>query len=1169
MPNRNSNSILTDLESFSEKFNELNLVSQAHARAILSENSDPEYSWPNFNKNIDQRLYYAANYQILGGLSLLDYGEHQNEAKSYLKQGAESLEYLYRYLRIDDEIRINILIKSIFAYYISGNYAQAYVLTKELEQEELNSIPILNLISTFLKKDLKKARFMTLDLLTEEKYDDEKLTSELLKGKICKEDAISEVLTFSTFKAVSYFLEYIKTGVPQLFDDSKTIIDTSLRLAQEFNLVDLWWLIYCFSYILDEFNDRNLWVNLKPFKDKNNLIKRYIKSYLRHEPPIIELWPSQIDSLPFIIDDDNRSFCLKMPTSAGKTQIAELTILKYLLETEDEDKKCVYIAPFRSLAAQVEKNLQQSLGSIGYKVSEIYGGFDLNPVDDLLIEESRILVMTPEKFDAIIRYMPKIKGKLGLIVIDEGHIIDPNQRGLKFEFFLQRLLSFYKDKDCRFLFISAVLPNAKDFAKWITGSSDQLVESNWKPSRLMIGRLVWDGNSVAINYTHENQIPFEQECSISNFIERYSCKDLPGIRKIKPYPKNAKECLAYSAIRFAQKGTTLIFAGKKNEVEPFGEVIIDAINFHKAIKKTIGEEFGLIKPGNQHLIDRCKDIIKSELGTDSILINFLNHGFVVHHRGLPHKVRIALEDLVRSNAVPLIIATSTLAEGVNLPIKTVLVKSLYHGNQNAIDPLKFWNICGRAGRAGKENEGQILFLIDETEKIQKQRRKISLINKLTDNLAVSNVISVIYKLLLTVVKKWEKTHPKVDVAELCIYLANQSNDWISENPHQIVRDLMDTLDSHLLALSEESNMRMTNPDDLEKIMERSLLYIQMENHPTAIIDKDLANKMLSARLNYIHSRYPNRYTRRSFYKLGMKLSDCDIIEDNWEELYGFFTIAKMWDELTNNNRINLLVEISEFLFNLSDIIGKRELPLQWKNILSLWLDGYSTVEMVENEEIRSYTDDPAKLREFIEDFFVYSLSWGFNSVLNYFSMFDNTELPTICSYFPSMIKNGVIDPKAVCILPYVNQEREKSLKLAVFCPLSYEKPKNTVKWFKNLTKDDLINQNIESTEIEEIIDLKNRFSESGSHEKLYRFCFYSNNNIINSLECGDKVLLVRDSEIDLRTIQVFTLEGKLIKTLTMREYPPKWIFQINIVNSEIDEIDEKEGNIYISIIAEM
>src|SRR5205823_5480701 len=98
--------------------------------------------------------------------------------------------------------------------------------------------------------------------------------------------------------------------------------------------------------------------------------------------PVVELWPSQQKALPVIADASRPDFCLKMPTSSGKTRVAELTVLRFLLDhPRDTDAKCIYLAPFRSLAVEVEQTLRRSLGTLGVVVSQIYGGFEFNPAD--------------------------------------------------------------------------------------------------------------------------------------------------------------------------------------------------------------------------------------------------------------------------------------------------------------------------------------------------------------------------------------------------------------------------------------------------------------------------------------------------------------------------------------------------------------------------------------------------------------------------------------------------------------------------------------------------------------------------------------------------------------------------------------------------------------------
>ena len=119
------------------------------------------------------------------------------------------------------------------------------------------------------------------------------------------------------------------------------------------------------------------------------MIKRYIQSNLIKETPIVNLWPSQIKALQWILRKDKPSFGVHMPTSAGKTKIAELTILKTILDSQNDSAKCIYIAPYRSLAIEIEHALRSGLGPLGIRVSEIYGGFDMSYAEQRLIDETK------------------------------------------------------------------------------------------------------------------------------------------------------------------------------------------------------------------------------------------------------------------------------------------------------------------------------------------------------------------------------------------------------------------------------------------------------------------------------------------------------------------------------------------------------------------------------------------------------------------------------------------------------------------------------------------------------------------------------------------------------------------------------------------------------------
>ena len=457
MNTKNTDTALKKLQKLSKQSIVLRFQAQAHARAILRSLKAPEEDWPSFNKNLDIQLYYAANYQIWKALNLFEVSENKEEAKDYLLKGAETLEFLYKDSSLNSPIRNEELFKATLAYYISGHHARSYVMMKEI-MNNINNLPnYLYLLTAILKKDLKCARKITLEAFNENTFSDENITNKLTQGIIEDEEAISRIIYYSMCKAVSFYLEYIKTGNNKILKKAFSIIHSISSISKDCHFIDWWWWSFCLRFFLEEYNNTNLWTQIQSFaenEENENIVKQYIRTGLRQTPPIIELWPSQVHSIPMINDLNRRHFCLKMPTSAGKTKIGELTILRFFLDSlNDPDKKCVYIAPFRSLAVEIEKTLRKSFAFLNLRISEIYGGFELTPSERTLIQETQILVVTPEKFDAILRYMPEIEDNIGLIIIDEGHIIDPNERGLRFEFFLNRLIQRYKNKDCRFLFI--------------------------------------------------------------------------------------------------------------------------------------------------------------------------------------------------------------------------------------------------------------------------------------------------------------------------------------------------------------------------------------------------------------------------------------------------------------------------------------------------------------------------------------------------------------------------------------------------------------------------------------------------------------------------------------------------------------------------------------------
>ena len=437
----------------------------------------------------------------------------------------------------------------------------------------------------------------------------------------------------------------------------------------------------------------------------------------------------------------------------------------------------------------------------------------------------------------------------------------------------------------------------------------------------------------------------------------------------------------------------------------------------------------------------------------------------------------------------------------------------------------------------------------------------------------STVTSATRLLLQMIMREWRETHPQVDVAELCVHLANNSYDWVTQESRDAIRFWIDILDGHLLAISEEFDIDPTSPDRLQEILEGSLLFIQLRNNPNALISIDLATEILRSRIRYIRSRHPQPIKRRRLYKLGMVLSDCETIETRADELYQMFNEANSWDGWEDEQRFDLLLRISRFVLELNEIRPK-ELPEQWHKILSLWLKGISTIEMVEDNEINSFTSDSTELSLFIEDICGYRLPWGVNSILSYLTMFAEEQgeiLPLICSYFSGMFKYGVNNPIAVCILPYLDRIRELALIVSNICPYSIENPEKIISWFKNLIEKDLTEKGIEHAVAERIISVRDSYLSFGLQDisqgrSMTIKVILRDREIIKEINIGDRVIVVPYSKLSEEHFKIFTLDGKEIVGFQRVNTIHQWWNELHLVDSVITNIQElMDGSYEVSI----
>jgi len=1160
MEREQAEQVLAEIQELTSDRRFRNFVAQAHSRAVLQRLGADPAQWPRYAPALDENLLYTAHLLFWQGLQLKTVPDFRFDGDDLIKQGAEILEFLYYEPSLETPEHIEQLFSAALGYYIAGHYARAYVLMKDLGDSD--TLPQeLKLLRRLFIKDLIGLRGLVFQFLGDERYSDTVIVAALRAGDITEDEALDRILRASMNRAFSYFIEFPKSGRRAHIEQAKEILNEAIELAEKVRFVYWWWLFYCARHLFDEFDANSLWTQLGPLQDDDpggRFVEPYVRTSYHRDPPVVELWRSQTAALLLVNEAERRSYCLKMPTSAGKTRVAELAILRFLLDHwDDPETKCIYIAPFRSLAVELESNLRQSFHPLGIRVSELYGGFELSPIERLLMEQTRIVVATPEKIDAFLRYTPEIADQVRLVVIDEGHIISPTERGVRFEFFLHRLITRFANRNVRFLFLSAVLPNIDQFAAWITGDPDNVIRSDWRPSRLMLGELRWSGHVASIDYTHSGYEPLEHECYVSRFIQPLDGEQLHGTRRRNPFPHDMQEVIADAALRFAQQDMTLVFVAQKRWVEPFGRRLLKAIQIKDTVAQHDGERFRLpTSAEGRELLRECIALVKETMGNDADMINFLDAGFIVHHGDLPQRLRIKIEQLVRHQVVRLVVATTTLAQGVNFPIRTVIVHSLWHGYRQPLSPINFWNICGRAGRGMKENEGQVLFTVDLTWDRRRRRKEEQIRQEMIAGYHTHQVVSALRQVLHYIVQQWQRTHPAVNVAELCQLLAKNNFDWVTPADREKVAAWLDFLDAQLIALTEEQDAEEITPDDLQTLLRRSLLILQLESEPEGVLTAELANGLLYARLQSIHRRFPMRDQRQRFYRLGFPLSDCEQVEENNDNLLRAFLTTEDYYRWDSETRCNFLASVLEFLFGLQELRPRESsLPKNlkenwkqvWRPLLKLWLQGYTPNEMVEEANVAKVTNSPAEVSLLIDDLFGYRAPWGLNALSVYLQEIaaeTGQEIPAVTNYFSALLKYGVHSPAASSLLAFGLESRKLALRLAEECPSEAMDPSDLLLfWFMELTKQELTSFGFAQDEITNIIGAQHearRITQTAPRQRQsWTISTTVPGQTIGELREGDALVLQTQPDIGNRAFALHTLWGDSLGTFESPDKIPE------------------------------
>lgn len=531
-----------------------NLVTQADARRILQEVKEIPGNYPNFDPALTEKATHIAYALLSCGCSLVENKDSAaSEGLAVLERAGKVLSDVYKYNFDEMETKNYNLLISGMALYAAKQYSRAFIVLNDIDADFI----VGQMAIHFIKKDFEALSRSASSIFFGQ-------PPEVLDIQSFDEWVISHEVAHCFLIVI----DFIQTGNQEDYEIINDILVKLLTLTLDSNLTLYWLIIRLLKIIFSTFQEASLWSVLPPLLPEKHITENYIRLLSGFKPPVTELWPSQISALSLAVGA-NEGAVINLRTSGGKTRVAELAILNTL--STHTMSKVLYLAPFRSLAFEIEQSLSKTFNPLGIIVSQLYGGATANITDFELIKESQIIIATPEKAKALIRCGSGLETEIKLIVVDEGHLFGAEERHIKNEVFLTHINEFASRNQIRMLLLSAVLPNANELAQWIAADSDLVVKSEWKPALERLGLLLWNGDHVRLEWKSDGE-PFNP-----NFIQQ---AHLGFGRRKNLFPNNKQEAVAATAVRLAQTGTVMIYSARANSINGLAENVLAALGEH-------------------------------------------------------------------------------------------------------------------------------------------------------------------------------------------------------------------------------------------------------------------------------------------------------------------------------------------------------------------------------------------------------------------------------------------------------------------------------------------------------------------------------------------------------------------------------------------------------------
>ena len=387
-------------------------------------------------------------------------------------------------------------------------------------------------------------------------------------------------------------------------------------------------------------------------------LKDYLSSYvveILKQNGISKLFPPQVEAIRKGLFE-RKNMVIAIPTASGKTLIAELAMVKEVID----GGKCLYTVPLRALANEKFEEFKK-WERLGIEVGITTGDYESR---DEWLSGKDIIVATAEKADSLLRNKAGWMKEITCLVVDEIHLLDSADRGAVLEVLIAKMRRI--NPKLRIIALSATIPNADEIAEWLNA---ELIRSDWRP------------------------VPLYEGVFINGRLELYDSSGLVDVKTVgRGFEDLIEDCLR-------EGGQVLIFDSTRRNAE------------NTALKlSSITAKYSDLS----ELKEISKAVLEENEGEMSKkLAECISKGCAFHHAGLLNSQRVTVEKAFRQGLIRVVCSTPTLSAGVNLPARRVIIKSYYRfdGFSRPIKVMEYKQMAGRAGRPGMDERGEAILIV--------------------------------------------------------------------------------------------------------------------------------------------------------------------------------------------------------------------------------------------------------------------------------------------------------------------------------------------------------------------------------------------------------------------------------------------------------------------------